>query len=296
MGSTSERILNVNTLKSTSTAISFEDNSGTQQTLADTSLGGNIGSVPVGTIVAWFGGVFTGSGNTNFLKVLGETVSEANAYLPSSWKVCDGSELYDTESPLFNQTSRYLPDLTDSRFLSGSTSLGNIGGSNSLLDHTHTLGTLAINSSGSHTHIQDSHTHIQNAHTHVQSAHDHLQSPHGHSVYDPGHVHVENYRISTTVTTSGPLESTGTYGNSPTITAAATTGISIYNTTAVVQASTATNQNTTATNQSTTATNQSSTHSHSNSDFSGNIGTGSSATLTENRPKYLTTFFIIRIK
>lgn len=77
--------------------------------------------VPVGTIVALVNGYFTDGSNGGFTSV---TVS-----LGDRWKLCDGSELNDSESPIFNGSGRYLPNLTDNRFLMGSTSPGTSGGS-----------------------------------------------------------------------------------------------------------------------------------------------------------------------
>jgi hypothetical protein len=45
--------------------------------------------------------------------------------------VCDGSALNDGSSPIFNGANRYLPNLDDSRFLMGSTTVGSTGGFNS---------------------------------------------------------------------------------------------------------------------------------------------------------------------
>jgi len=46
---------------------------------------------PVGTIVAWQGGYYTAAANVGFTDVLGNTVANVNTYLPSSWRVCDGT-------------------------------------------------------------------------------------------------------------------------------------------------------------------------------------------------------------
>lgn len=89
------------------------------------------GCVPVGSIVAWLPGYFTNSSNGSY--------SAVSITLPSYYKECDGSALNDSASPIFNGAGRYLPNLTDSRFLMGNTSgnAGTTGGSNDLLAHTH---------------------------------------------------------------------------------------------------------------------------------------------------------------
>jgi len=81
----------------------------------------NFYGVPIGTIVALIDGYFTDGSNGGFTSV---TIS-----LGDRWKLCDGSELNDSESPIFNGSGRYLPNLTDNRFLMGSTSPGTAGGS-----------------------------------------------------------------------------------------------------------------------------------------------------------------------
>jgi hypothetical protein len=96
------------------------------------------GGTPVGTITAWMGGYFTGAANAGFTNVLGNTVALANARLNvSNWYVCDGTPLNMVGSPIFNGAGRYLPNLTDSRFIQGSTAAGSIGGANAMA-HTHT--------------------------------------------------------------------------------------------------------------------------------------------------------------
>ena len=110
-------------------------------------------STPVGTIVARLPGYYGAAGN-------GGGFTSISLSLPPWWKDCDGSELNDSESPIFNGSGRYLPDLTDDRFLMGdiTSKMGNTGGSNSTVTvpgHYHGMGTgadLNITSSGSHTH------------------------------------------------------------------------------------------------------------------------------------------------
>jgi hypothetical protein len=118
------------------------------------------GMPPVGSIIAWTGGYFTSGSNGTYTRTLGATndASGVNAYIGDSWRVCNGAAFNDAASPIFNGTGRYLPNITDSRFLMGSTAAGGVGGSNTN-SHTHAVpahyhgkGTLAIGSSGSHAH------------------------------------------------------------------------------------------------------------------------------------------------
>lgn len=111
---------------------------------------GNI--VPVGTIVAYNPGYYTDSSNGGFTVIgpAGNTIAQINAYLPSNWRVCDGSDLLDSESPIFGGSGRYLPNLSNDRFLMGAASAGNAGGTATV--------TLAIANLPSHNHSM-AHTH-----------------------------------------------------------------------------------------------------------------------------------------
>jgi len=116
--------------------------------------------IPLGTINAWNPGHYDINGAFVLgLGLVGNTIAEANAYLnPRGWYVCDGTALNLPESPLFNAPGRYLPNLSDSRFLMGSSVVGAVGGSNSSYHyhligaHYHGKGTLSITASGSHGH------------------------------------------------------------------------------------------------------------------------------------------------
>jgi hypothetical protein len=111
--------------------------------------------VLAGMIAAYNPGYYTDAVNGGFTLALGIASNDAtgvNAYInPRGWYVCDGAELNDPDSPIWNAAGRYLPNLTDERFIQGSTSCGGTGGSNKMLDHTHTH-SLAANSAGAHTH------------------------------------------------------------------------------------------------------------------------------------------------
>jgi len=104
-----------------------------------------LGSAPVGGVIAWVPGYFANNANGTYAAV--------SIILPTEWKECDGSALNDAASPIFNGAGRYLPNITDSRFLMGSTTPGSIGGNND--GHYHEMGTgadLNITASGGHIH------------------------------------------------------------------------------------------------------------------------------------------------
>lgn len=124
----------------------------TQLNALSTNISNN---TPEGVIVAWNPGYYTDGSNGGYTNVLGagNTVAQANAYLNSKgWYVCDGSALNSASSTIFNGSGRYLPNLTDDRFLMGDTVAGGTGGTNTM---AHTHGVTISN----HTHTGPSHTH-----------------------------------------------------------------------------------------------------------------------------------------
>lgn len=121
-----------------------------------------IGAVPVGVVMPWVSGYFTAGTNTGHTPILAsaDTVAAANAYLnPLGYYVCDGSAPNVTGSPIWNAAGRYLPNLTDSRFLMGSTAIGSAanGGSNVMGDHRHANTNLTVVADTTHTHSWGGH-------------------------------------------------------------------------------------------------------------------------------------------
>lgn len=213
------------------------------------------GTSPVGSIIPWVGGYFGNGSNGSFSNVLGNTVSAVNSLLNSSgWYVCDGSTIDDAASPIFNGSSRYLPNLTDDRFLQGSTSAGGIGGSNTMVDHTHTFS-------------------LSMAHTHTIN-HDHASA----TTSNDSHNHT--WQVPT-LTSGGSmiafnLSSSTASGNM--VTSSSNVGSDTHSHTLDLPAFSGTSG------------------AASTSTVSGSVGTGSEATSTENRPKYLSVFYIMRVK
>lgn len=97
---------------------------------------------PVGTIMAYNPGYYTAGSNAGF-QIAGpasNTVAAINAFLPENWRVADGSALNNSKSPIWAGANRFLPDLTGTRFIRGSTAAGTSGGAASAnIAHTHNV-------------------------------------------------------------------------------------------------------------------------------------------------------------
>lgn len=133
------------------------------------------GMTPVGTIVAWVGGYFGDYYNGSYTSVLSaDTIAAANSYLnPQGWYVCNGAMVNKATSPIWNAATRHLPNLTDDRFLMGSTAVSAtaFGGSNTLTDHTHALsGSVAAEAAHTHS-IAGVTVANESAHSHTWGGH-----------------------------------------------------------------------------------------------------------------------------
>ena len=121
--------------------------------------------LPIGTVVPYIGGYFTDSANGGFVAVHGNNAASINArYNILGMYVCDGAELNVPGSAFFDGPGRHLPNLTDDRFIMGSSSAGVFGGLNEtthLHEFIHTHGI-------THTHGM-AHTHTM---AHVHWVHD----------------------------------------------------------------------------------------------------------------------------
>ena len=118
------------------------------------AVGGSGGAVPVGAIIPYLGGYFTDGVNGGFTMVMAtaNTVAAVNTLLnPSGFYVCNGAALNLGGSPIFGSPSRYLPKLTDDRFIMGDT-LGGTPGGNNTMAHDHPSGTLGTDTEANHGH------------------------------------------------------------------------------------------------------------------------------------------------
>lgn len=97
---------------------------------------------PPGSILGWVGGYFA-SDQSAYTRLLGldNTVAGANDHLnPQGWWVCDGSEVDETASEIWVGAGRYLPNLTDDRFIQGDTAVNaEAAGGSSTREHTHAV-------------------------------------------------------------------------------------------------------------------------------------------------------------
>lgn len=331
------------------------------------------GGIPVGSIVAWIGGYFglLNSGYTPILQIT-DTVIAANIFLnPKGWYVCDGSAPNLIDSPIWNASNRYLPNLTDSRFLMGAVSITSTanGGSNTLSDHTHTLAGNVVAESG-HTHSslgvtvapESSHSHSissmsiggESAHTHTWGGHwsienssefgngdgdglgntfsDILTPPWGTGYWntssdpwfitytnheDPWHSHtVEDAYFAENRGSGGTFygSKSGCDQDNALFTRSVTTGQSphqhpfpLYSHRHWIRArGTSAGSNHGHSLLGSLGTGSSHAHgltgsvsagtSHTHSLTSGSVGSGSTPSLTDNRPQYFKTFMIVRVK
>ena len=238
-------------------------------------------SVPVGTILPWLGGYFTNGTNGGFTNVLANSIAAVNSLLlASGYRVCDGTSLNLTGSPIYTGLNRYLPNLTDARFLMGSTAGGTVGGANSITiasnnlpTHTHTL-------SGTATAVSNSDTVAVGAsgHTHNSGT---LFAAQWNSVLG-GFPTVGAYGIGTTSWTPNHIVNNNpSYSGNPYLDPNAA-GIAVFGNTGMPSADT-----------TVAGTSNIPSHSHSLS------GTALANTTTndsiDNRPLYLSVFYIQRV-
>lgn len=222
-------------------------------------LDGGRSGPPVGSVVAYFPGYFTNGTNGGYTsEYLG--AAEINALINSSdWYLCDGTAVNVPGSPFYDGPGRYLPNITDSRFMMGHSIAGQIGGNNSSA-HTHTL---YHYHSISHTH-NISHTHTTGSYTLTLA-----NVP----------VHYHSYTKSTTSQGATPSGTYYKYINATTAnTGAAGSG--------------------TAHNHGPTSNSSASNSGGASTSNSGGASshTSSAASFTDNKPQFLSCHYIKRVK
>ena len=279
--------------------------------------------VPTGTIVAWIGGYFTDGSNGGYTNVLcSNTVAAANTVLnPEGWYVCNGAILNLSGSSIWEGAGRYLPNLTDDRFIMGDTTIGGIGGS-STMAHTHTEGSMSTTQEGAHTHGiggyvaagEAAHTHgvgsysnaIEGAHTHTMSFTSGAEASHTHTyntvishthtvgVRDGGGVGIEQVYGTLGASAEAYVGATGSTGSASGTTSAGsshTHGISGTSSGGSNHSHGFSGASAAGSSHTHTLSGTSEGGSNHNHSFS---GTTSAASNTENRPKFLGCFYIMQ--
>jgi len=226
---------------------------------AETPIAGLPGT-PVGSILPWMSGYFTSNANAGFTDVLTGGTSEAlaNAYLnPLGFYVCDGAAPNDPASPIWNAAGRYLPKLNDDRFLMGSTTAGQGATTGSNTLRDHLHPTFGLAQAHSHTAT----TAGGGAHLHnfilAGSLGTNALNTSAHRMLSDGAIPSFEYRITRASAGEPDLALTDTFADH-------------------------THTLTTTTQSITSVT--------------GTIGAGVNANLTENRPLYLSCFYIMKVK
>ena len=127
------------------------------------------GMVPLGSIIPYCAVSSTNTNNSSLLSLSGaNTTGTLPNYLGDGWVVCSGSQL-PSGSPLRRGSNIYAPNLTDTRFLAGSTSVGTRSGVSSLIlatgnlpFHSHSNGNYTVSTSKSA--ASSAHTHLSHRH------------------------------------------------------------------------------------------------------------------------------------
>ncbi len=244
---------------------------------------------PIGVIIPYMTGYFMSNQNDSFTQVA--------LSLPDNWKMCDGSECLDEDSPIFNTAGRYLPNLTDDRFLMGASDCGTIGGQNHVIlseanlpahihEHSHTTPTHSHSVSISGT------TGNEGSHTHYYSGNSTTVSNGSHSHSYTDYFSSENSNISSSIVESN----IGDGGDGISLRTRSNYTNSLGSHTHSFYWSGTTNAGSSHSHSfSASTTSGTAAPSTDNTTFSDMSGVFQAAAI-ENRPQYLSCKFIMRIK
>ena len=244
----------------------------------------NISVTPIGSIVAYNPGYYTAGGNVGFTTVgpAGPSVAQANAFLPTNWRVCDGTALNDAGSPIWNAANRYLPDLTGSRFLRGNLTAGGTGGGSvtlveaNLPQHGHSI---------NHDHASQTSLNVSANHQHTID-HDHANQ--SSTTQSANHTHDMNGRTVAIFTNKAFIANGGD--------AAVINGLSANSTSQINSVSHSHDVNLPTFFGMSGTMSANHTHDVDLPNFVGTSGISGSDTPFNVVPTYLSTFFIIRVK
>jgi len=138
-GSASSATSSANSALSSKNAAGVSETNAAASAVAAAFSASEAAQTPVGAIIPIVRAYFTNGSNGGMTAVGTNSAAGLNAlYNAGGWYVCNGAALNLVDSPIFNGAGRYLPNLTDARFLEGSTAYGATGGSNSMA-HTHNV-------------------------------------------------------------------------------------------------------------------------------------------------------------
>jgi hypothetical protein len=140
---------------------------GTQSFTGPKTFSGGVqgpGTVPLGAIMPVV--------NSSPITGGGYTIPPSGTVDANGWQLCNGVAI-----PSGNTLTGSTPDLSDGRYLRGSTVSGTIGGSNAITigsanlpTHTHGSGTLANAAEAAHTHTKSGGVSAEGAHYHASTA------------------------------------------------------------------------------------------------------------------------------
>lgn len=283
--------------------------------LIDSSLLSGRGIIPIGAILPYLGGYFTNGSNSGFTMVMAtaNTVVALNTLVnPDGFYVCDGAVLNDVDSPIFNGAGRYLPNITDDRFLMGDTLAGGIGGSSTMAhthpsaftvgdesSHTHGIGSYVTAGGSAHSHGLGTFATVNEAvHTHAVGtyavgAHQHIapvgyEGGKGIEITEDWGTSSETHQVSWTPRSAYESRTASwfkTKTETPSFGGASAAG-SAHNHTFTGSLANESAHTHTLSGSSAVG----SVHTHA---LTGNTGAASDS---ENRPKYLSCFYIMRVK
>jgi len=245
-----------------------------------------LGSIPIGSIISWNPGYFLDGVNGTFINadfLSVNTVAGANAYLNTrGYYVADGSSPGVTGTLIWNGIGRHLPNLTDDRFLMGTTICGGTGGSNdSSHDHSVTSNATASFDKSVLNTNQTAHTHNM-AHVHAFAA------TSGSISYSWDDQDYSRTAVTAGVAPQHITKFTATAGG--VINGAAVGTQHTYYTTGVTSGINGTGSSALTSSESIAWASSTAAVSVTN-----NAVTSGAASATENRPKYLGTFYIVRV-
>jgi hypothetical protein len=256
------------------------------------------GLVPLGGIVAIASNI-TGS----------HSIPATGTVDSAGWQLCDGAAI-----PGGNSLSGSVPTLNDNRFLAGASTAGVADGANSI--------TLTTSELPAHTHTGPSHTHTMPTHSHSWSGTTSTHSGHTHT--GPSHTHTMPTHTHSFSATSGSTglsinRDQGTIGTStstgtgiPTIASGSyvnNLGLASAEHTHTVSGTTGSTDPGDTNASGTGNTGSGGSHSHTvsgttgstdpgdtNASGTGNTGSTGSGSAFDNRPRYLTCQYLIRVK